>query len=61
MIDKPEIFAKVDTYGTMTEYEYRWLVENLEETDLEILHLLMELVYKEGVKDGISFYKELET
>lgn len=61
MIDKPEIFAKADTYGTMTKYEYEWFSESLEEMDLEMLNQLIELVYKEGMKDGISLYKLLET
>lgn len=61
MIEKPEIFAKANTYGTITKYEYEWFSESLDEMGLEMLNQLIELVYKEGMKDGISLYKLLET
>lgn len=61
MIEKPEIFAKANAYGAITKYEYEWFSESLDEMDLEMLNQLIELVYKEGMKDGISLYKLLET
>ena len=61
MIRKPDIFIKAPPYGDMTESEYEWLAGKLAPIDLETLNNLVKFVYREGIKDGIEFYRELET
>lgn len=60
MICKPDIFIKAGPYGGVIKNEYQWLAEKLAPIDLESLNNLMNFVYKEGIKDGIEFYRELE-
>lgn len=61
MLEKPELFENVCNYGQRTIYEYESFLEGLERMKIEDLKILLECVYKDGVKDGIEFYKELNT
>ena len=61
MIEKPEIFVCMTSYGEDTEYTYQRLAEKIGELEIEILNHLVTCVYKDGVKDGIQFYEELDT
>lgn len=61
MIEKPELFVYIAPYGQYTENAYQHLAEKMGELDLEALNQLVAYAYKDGVKDGIQFCKELDT
>ncbi len=61
MIEKPEIFVYIAPYGRYTEYAYQRLAEKMGELDIETLNQLIACAYKDGVKDGIQLYEELDT
>ncbi len=61
MLKKPEICIGLESYGQRTKQEYEWLTEDWDsEMNLESLHNLMMCVYKDGVKDGIELYRQLD-
>ena len=61
MLNKPELIECVASYGQRTIYEYESMLERLEGTEIEDLNILLECVYKDGVKDGIALYIRLDT
>ncbi|WP_425756637.1 hypothetical protein ACPW7J_03615 [Ihubacter sp. rT4E-8] len=62
MLDKPEICVGLEVYGHRTIQEYQWLLEDIDnEMVRENLQALINCVYKDGVKDGIKLYRQLDT
>ena len=61
MISKPEIFENIQDYSDRVKYEYDNLTKRLDRLDIEILDMIINCVYKEGVKDGLLLHTELDT
>lgn len=61
MLKKPELIENAGNYGRQTIYEYENLIDGLEMMKREDLKALLQCVYKDGVKDGITFCMKLET
>lgn len=61
MISKPEIFENIYDYSGRVKYEYDNLTNRLDRLDIEILDMIINCVYKEGVKDGLLLHTELDT
>ena len=61
MISKPEIFENISEYGGRVKYEYDNLTNRLDRLDIEILDMIINCVYKEGVRDGFLLHAELDT
>ena len=61
MISKPEIFENIHDYSGRVKYEYDNLTNRLERLDIEILDMIINCVYKEGVRDGFLLHAELDT
>lgn len=61
MISKPEIFENIQDYSDRVKYEYDNLTNRLDRLDIEILDMIINCVYKEGVKDGLLLHTELDT
>ena len=61
MISKPEIFENIQDYSDRVKYEYDNLTNRLDRLDIEILDMIINCVYKEGVRDGFLLHAELDT
>mgnify|MGYP005806050915 FL=1 len=61
MIRKPELFENICDYSGRVKYEYDNLTNRLDRLDIEILDMIIDCVYKEGLKDGLLLHAELDT
>ena len=61
MISKPEIFENIHDYSGRVKYEYDNLTNRLDRLDIEILDMIINCVYKEGVRDGFLLHAGLDT
>ncbi len=61
MFTKPDILIRVAPYNDVMENMYKELEDSLKTAiEHETLKHLTVMIYKEGVKDGIEFYRDLQ-